>query len=103
MSATAKLSATQVAQIRQLAADGVPTKTLAVSYGVSKQAISNIRTRKSWKGPRQPVDKIRCPGSLKPVRRDPFGKANCPSCNGFYVARREGKMRVHYLEARDTP
>lgn len=44
----AQLKAEDVKRIRRLVSDGVPQKSLAEEYGVSKAHISNIVHRKTW-------------------------------------------------------
>jgi lambda repressor-like predicted transcriptional regulator len=47
-SATSKLTADQVAQIKRALLDGVSMKELAAQYGVSYGTIANIRYGRTW-------------------------------------------------------
>jgi hypothetical protein len=41
-----------------------------------------------------------CSGSGKPVAADPYQRAACPTCGGYYLVRHNGKMRNHYRQER---
>lgn len=47
--ASAKLTEDDVRKIRKLIAEGVPITTLARTFDVTKQEISLIKNRKTWK------------------------------------------------------
>lgn len=47
--ASAKLTEDDVRKIRKLCEEGVPITTLSRTFGVTKQEISLIKNRKTWK------------------------------------------------------
>lgn len=47
---SAKLTAEQVLQIKELLHDGVGQKSIGLRFGITQQTVSNIKTGRKWKG-----------------------------------------------------